>query len=223
MARGGFGSEPGSGRATGGKHTTRVEYFRRRRREHADSARRPRQPKGGRSRAGRRGAPVFRGGAVGRVLGAVHEELAVLLLEDGVEHLELALVRVAQAGHVDGLERTPPRISVGLHATVPDEVFVAAARARAPDAVEGPRRRGERAATNAPRDAALGDAERARGRAGRGKSQNEHRRVGLFPFTGGEKTATECEARRRTCEEMRRDTSSFARVRSCGVVKRARQ
>jgi hypothetical protein len=33
----------------------------------------------------------------------------------------------------------------------------------------------------------------------------------------------ECEARRRTCEATRRDTSSFARVRSCGVVKRARQ
>ena len=102
----------------------------------------------GRSRGARRGGDA----PCGVVLGdrAADVEVVILLLEDGVEHLERAVQR-AQGGDVYGLERA---ISRRVHvrappearAVVPDERAVAAPRARAPDAVERPRRgRGRRA------------------------------------------------------------------------------
>ena len=102
----------------------------------------------GRSRGARRGEDAPRGVVLGDR--AADVEVVVLLLEDGVEHLERA-VQGAQGGDVYGLERA---ISRRVHvrappearAVVPDERAVAAPRARAPDAVERPRRgRGRRA------------------------------------------------------------------------------
>ena len=105
--------------------------------------------------------------------------------------------------------------------TVPDEVF-AAARARAPHAVERPRRRCTRVTTNAACDAALGDAERSRGRAGRERGQSEHRRV--CEFLSRESPHTRDDRIRATRRRgARSDVRSCAtrRARSSGVRTRA--
>ncbi len=130
--------------------------------------------------AGRRAGGAREGRVAHALVGlaSVDVEVVADLLEDGVEHLELAaLVRGAELGHRDGFDGAGGRVALLVRDDVVLELAgVARARARAPLAVEGVRRRRARGGVDlrGGATAALAEANGdARGEGGGGRG--EHR------------------------------------------------
>ena len=137
--------------------------------------------------AGRRAGGAREGRVAHALVGlaSVDVEVVADLLEDGVEHLELAaLVRGAELGHRDGFDGAGGRVALLVRDDVVLELAgVARARARAPLAVEGVRRRRARGGVDLRGGAtaalaeANGDA-RGEGGGGRGKHRGGAAREG---------------------------------------------